>query len=64
MKENPYLKNIPLKLIQYAKKIYEFQTKFNAETLMILKDGNIIIEEYFKKNTPYSKFNLFSAVKN
>ena len=30
---------------------------------MILKDGNIIIEEYFKNNTYKSKFNLFSAAK-
>ena len=63
MKGNPYLKDIPRKLIQYDKKKYNFQEQFHAETLMILKDGNIIIEEYFKNNTYNSKFNLFSAVK-
>ena len=63
MKGNPYLKDIPRKIIQYDKKKYDFQKQFHAETLMILKDGNIIIEEYFKKNTYKSKFNLYSAVK-
>jgi len=63
MKGNPYLKNIPRKLIQYDKKIYDFRKLFHVETLMILKDGNIIIEEYFKNNSYNSKFNLFSAVK-
>ena len=63
MKGNPYLKDIPRKLIQYDKKKFDFQKQFHVETLMILKDGNIIIEEYFKNNTHKSKFNLFSAVK-
>ena len=63
MKGNPYLKDIPRKLIQYDKKKFDFQKQFHVETLMILKDGNIIIEEYFKNNTYKSKFNLFSAAK-
>jgi len=63
MKGNPNLKEIPRKLIKYNKKKYNFSEKFNAETLMILKNDNIIIEEYYKNNKKESKFNLFSATK-
>ena len=60
---NPNLKNIPRKLISYDKEKYNFNKKYHIETLMILKDNNIIVEEYYNKNTEKSQFNLFSATK-
>ena len=58
---NPNLKNISRKLISYDKEKYNFNKKYHIETLMILKDNNIIVEEYYNKNTEKSQFNLFSA---
>ena len=63
MKGNPNLKNIKRELIKYDKEKYNFNKKFYAETLMILKDDKIIVEEYYNNNKYNSKFNLFSAVK-
>ena len=60
---NESLKDIPRQLISYDKKKYDFEKKFHIETLMILKDNKIIIEEYFKNNNKKSQFNLFSATK-
>ncbi len=60
---NPLLKDIPRQLITYDKQKYDFEKKFHIETLMILKDDKIILEEYFKNNNKNSQFNLFSATK-
>ena len=60
---NPNLKEIKRDIIKYDKKKYDFNKKYHIETLMILKDDKIIIEDYFNDNDIYSRFNLFSATK-
>ena len=62
LKGNKLLPPLKKEIITYEKEKYNFTKKY-METLMVMKNNTIIIEEYFNKNNKDSKFNLFSATK-
>ena len=62
LKGNKNLKSFKKNLIKFDKKKYDF-TKFKVETLMVMKNDEIVIEEYYNNHTKNDKFNLFSSTK-
>ena len=62
LKGNKNLKPFKKNLISFNKKKFNFQ-KLNVESIIVLQNETIVIEEYYNNHTKNDKFNLFSATK-
>ena len=63
MEGNSKIPKIERNLIKYDKSKYDF-SKYSMETILVLKNNKIVLEEYFNNNNENNKYNLFSATKS
>ena len=62
LKGNKHLKPFQKNLIPFNKKKFDF-SKFKVESIIVLQNETIVLEEYYNNHTKSDKFNLFSATK-